>query len=224
MEQLELLEHSLVEMGSLAQSMMMQAVDSLVRLDHDRAMTVLTMDDAIDERDLAIETQCLKLLALQNPTGTDLRTVGTVMKVITDIERIGDLSVDIAKAGMKIEKELGSPSIVDIPRIAGQCSSMLHEALEAFVRRDLARVDSVIHQDDVVDQLYRDLREQIHNHMRESPNAVVSDSWLLLAVHHLERIADHSVNIAERVAFMITGNFAQLAPSHMTPSSAPAEP
>jgi phosphate transport system protein len=213
-EDLKALEHMLLEMGSLAETMVGNAVDSMMHLDADLAIEVIRMDDEVDERDLEIETRCLRLLALQSPTGVDLRTIGTAMKMITDLERVGDLAVDIAKAGMKIEKELGSPSVVDVPKMSAICRSMLRQALEAFVKRDADLVAEVVAKDDSVDQMYRDLREQIHEHMRHSPEAVVSDSWLLLTIHHLERVADHAVNIAERVSFVLTGRLEQLAKSH----------
>jgi len=149
------------------------------------------------------------LLGLQQPQATDLREVGTIMKMITDIERVGDLAVDIAKIGLKIEKELGHTGFVDIPRISNVARLMLREALEAFVRRDKDIIAEVIAKDDEVDRLYRDLRGQLHDHMRSSPDDVVTASWLLLAIHHIERIADHAVNIAERVEFMVTGHMRQ---------------
>lgn len=213
-EKMLALEHALLEMASRVESMLALAVESLVELDGDKAMEVLDRDDEIDELDLEIENRCLSLLALQHPTASDFRTVGTALKMITDIERIGDLSVDIAKAGMKIEKEMGSSTVVDVPRIALICRAMIRQSIEAFVRRDLELVREVVQQDDEVDRLYRDLREQIHEHMRSSPNSVVSDSWPLLAIHHVERIADHAVNIAERVSFMVTGRMEDLAKSH----------
>lgn len=208
------LEHALLEMASRVESMLALAVESIVDLDTEKAMQVLERDDEIDERDLEIENRCLRLLVLQHPTASDFRTVGTALKMITDIERIGDLSVDVAKAGMKIEKEMGSSTIVDIPKIASICRAMIRQSIEAFVRRDLETVNQVVQKDDEVDRLYRDLREQIHEHMRAFPESVVSDSWLLLAIHHLERIADHAVNIAERVSFMVTGRMDDLAKSH----------
>lgn len=204
------LEHDLLEMGSRAEAMVASAVDALTKLDTAEAMVVIERDDEIDERDLEIENHCLRLLALQQPMASDLRVIGTAMKMITDIERVGDLAVDIAKVTLKIDKELGETSFIDIPKLANVARSMFRDALESFVRHDMDLVQHVIACDDQADELYRMLRGQIHEHMRHHPEDVVSASWLLLAVHHLERIADHAVNIAERVEFMVTGSTAHL--------------
>ncbi len=208
--ELEQLEHDLLEMGSIADQMVAHAAEALTSLDPQLAMSVITRDDEIDARDLSIEERCIRLLALQQPMASDLRVVGTVMKMITDIERVGDLAVDIAKIALKIELEYGDVGFIDLPRMAGSARSMFREALEAFVRRDLDRVRDVIERDEEVDAQYRELREQIFRNMRERPDMVVSDGWLFLAIHHVERIADHAVNIAERVSFLVTGEFKQL--------------
>lgn len=208
------LEHDLLEMGSLAETMVAHAVEALVTLNPQQAMEVVYKDDEIDQRDIDIESRCIQLLALQHPMASDLRIVGTAMKMITDIERVGDLAVDIAKNALKIEKELGNTAYIDIPHMANLARQMFRTSLEAYVKRDLDLVRQVIEQDDQVDDAYRSLRNQIHDHMREEPDDVVAASWLLLAIHHIERIADHAVNIAERVSFMVTGRFEQLSPSH----------
>lgn len=213
-QEMQELEHDLIEMASRAESMIGQAAQSLAELDTSLAFEVIRRDDEIDEKDIAIEGRCLKLLALQQPMASDLRVIGTVIKAITDIERVGDLAVDIAKTALKIEKELGDTSYVDILRMSNVARGMFRSAIEAFVRRDVDLVREVCAQDDEVDDLYRELRKQIHDVMRTQPDQVVSASWLLLAIHHIERIADHAVNIAERVAFMVTGNLEQLASSH----------
>lgn len=207
-------------MGSIAESMVADAVDSLMRLDADLAMKVILRDDELDNRDIEIENICLRMLALQSPTGTDLRMVGTAMKMITDLERIGDLAVDISKAGLKIRKELGHSDGIDLRKMATICQRMLRMSLESFVKRDLALVQEVIEQDDQVDQLYRDMRDSLLAQMRMNADEVVTNSWLLLAVHHLERVADHAVNIAERVSFFVTGQFVQLRSSHRSSEGA----
>jgi phosphate transport system protein len=210
-EELEALEHDLLEMGALADEMVKLSVESLVDLDVEKALDAVGRDDEVDQHDLQIENRCLKLLALHHPAASDLRTVGTAMKVITDIERVADLAVDIAKAGMKIEKVLGDSKVVDIPRMASIARSMFRKALQAYAKRDLDLVQEVIQMDDQVDDLYRELRAQIHADMVAESEHVVADSWLLLAIHHIERIADHAVNVAERVSFMVSGQFKQLA-------------
>jgi phosphate transport system protein len=211
--ELQSLEHDLLEMGSRAETMVGMAADSLTRLDTALAREVLVRDDDIDDRDRAIENHCLRLIALQQPIAGDLRVVSTAMKMITDIERIGDLAVDIARITLKVDKEFGETGIIDIPKIANVARQMLRLALEAYVRRDLDLVRQVVAMDDEVDALYRSLREHIFVVMRGNPEHVVSHSWLLLAIHHVERIADHAVNIAERISFMVTGETKE-SPGH----------
>jgi phosphate transport system protein len=209
-QEMRALEQDLLEMGSRAEFMVAQSIDSLSRLDTALAYEVIRSDDEIDERDLDIENRCLKVLALQQPMASDLRVIGTMMKFIVDIERVGDLAVDIAKITLKVDKELGETGIIDLPRMGHVARTMFRDSLESFVRRDLNLVSLVVAKDDEADDLYRVLRGQVHEWMRTHPEDVVSASWLLLAIHHLERIADHACNIAERVEFMVTGSTARM--------------
>src|SRR5476651_1645378 len=119
------LEHDLLDMGSRAEQMVAQAVEALWSLDAQLAHSVMLKDDEIDERDLAIEARCLRLLALQQPMAGDLRVVGTAMKMITDIERVGDLAVDIAKITLKVEKEFGDTHFIDMKKMAKVALTML---------------------------------------------------------------------------------------------------
>ena len=205
------LEHDVLEMGSRAEVMVGLAADALTRLDVELARDVLSRDDDIDQRDLQIEAHCIRLIALQQPKAGDLRIISTAMKMITDIERIGDLAVDLARITLKVDNEFGETNIIDIPKIANVSRQMIRLSLEAFVKRDLEVVQQVIAMDDEVDDLYRNLREQIFDNMRAEPNRVVADGWLLLAVYHVERIADHAVNIAQRVAYMVSGQWDKLS-------------
>ncbi|RYG49379.1 phosphate signaling complex protein PhoU [bacterium] len=210
------LEHDLLEMGSRAEGMVGAAIEALSTLNTEKAREVMALDDDLDQRDLDIEYRCLRLLALQQPMAGDLRVIGTAMKIITDLERIGDLSVDVARIALKIEKEFGEVDVIDLPRMGNEARAMLNEALSAYVRRDLNLVQQICERDENVDSMYRELREQLFADMRAHPDNVVVDGWLLLAVHHVERIADHVVNIAERVNFMVTGELKTLAASHHT--------
>lgn len=207
----EALEREVLDMLGRAESMFAKSVEALADLDRRVAYEVLSMDDAIDVMDLQIEERCLKILALQQPMASDLREIGTVLKMLTDIERIGDLAVDIAKVSLKIEKELGHSDYIDLRKMAGFASQMLLEVVGAFVRRDVSRMAEVEALEREVDRQYRELRGQVHAYMRSNPEEVVAASWMLLAVHHIERVADHAVNMAERIGFMVTGTLRQLA-------------
>lgn len=213
-EEIAKLEHDLLAMASRAEAMVAKAVESLQRQNEALAKEVLLADDEIDQLELDIEAQCLRILALQQPMASDLRTVGTAMKIITDIERIGDLAVDVAKIGMKIQNEGGDPSFVDVPKMSKVARQMVQASLDAFVKKDTSRFEEINAMEEETDELYRELRAQIHDHMRSQPDNVVTASWLLLAVHHIERIADHALNISERVGFMVTGNLEQIHHSH----------
>lgn len=213
-EEMRGLEHDLLEMGARAERMVQYSLDSLTRLDPSLARQVLELDDEVDRAELSIESRCLRLFALQQPAGSDLRSVSTVMKMITDIERIGDLSVDIAKITLKIEKEFGDASAIDVIRMGNSARLMIRASLQAFVSRDLSLLGQVVDEEDRVDEMYRELRTQIFHDMRENPDQVVIDGWLMLAIHHVERIADHALNIAERVHFMITGEMRHLVEHH----------
>lgn len=204
------LEHEMLAMASIAETMVAEATEALLKLDRKLAMEVIHKDDQIDRLDLQIEARCMRLFALQNPTGADLRLVGSMMKIITDVERVGDLAVDLAKVALKIDNEAGKSDVVDLSKIAGLSRQMFREAVQAFVRRDSTLVQSVSEVEGAVDELYRQIREQIFELMKQEPEEVVPLGWLFLAIHHLERIADHAVNIAERAEFIVTGELRQL--------------
>ena len=123
--------------------------------------------------------------------------------MITDIERVGDLSVDISRAAISIDRELGASDVVDLPRIAEIARSMFHQSIEAYVRQDPTAIANVLVNEDVVDGLFLETRGQIHDLMRSHPDDVVTLSLLMIALHDIERVADHAVNIAERVLAMI---------------------
>lgn len=217
-EQMRDLELAVLDMGSRAEAMVGDATTALARLDVALARRVMTADEEIDRRDLEIEERCLSILALQQPMAGDLRVIGTVMKIITDLERVGDLAVDLARITLKIDRELGETAFLDLASMSVKARALLRESLEAFARRDLALVADVCLRDEEVDQAYRDLRAIVFERMMERPEDVVVLGWLLMAVHHLERVGDHAVNIAERTGFVVTG---RLIKAHEMVTSAP---
>ena len=213
-EALESLRHRLLEMGNAVDEMMATAMRALTEQSSELAELVIAADDKVDSLDIQIEAECMRLLALQQPMARDLRLIGTALKVITDLERIGDHAVDIAKAARKLSREPLYAPLVDLPKMGNSVRQMLEDSLSAFVNHDLPLVDRVVSADDEVDMMFHHLRDQLHEVMKRDPELVVQASYLLFVAHYLERIADHTVNIAERVYYVETGNLTQLAKSH----------
>lgn len=217
-EELETLRHRLLEMASDADGMVDLAMRALCEQDLALVKEVIARDDIVDDLDLQIETDCMRLIALQQPVARDLRLIGTALKIITDLERISDHAVDIAKVARKLIREGLFKMLVDLPRMAVKVRQMLTDAMAAFVNHDLNLVGRVIEAEDEVDDIYHQLRDELHAVMRRDSAMVVQASYLLFVAHYLERIADHTVNIAERVQYVETGRLTQLAKSHKATS------
>ncbi len=213
-EELADLKQELVKMGSFVESMLDRSIRALVHHDVNLAKQVILADDIADEMDLGIEQHCMRLLALQQPMSRDLRTIGTVMKVIADVERVGDYCVDIARSAITLADTAYFKELVDIPRMATAVADMLRLALQALVSEDLELVDTVAAQDDEVDDMWKALEQELTQIMQERPEVVPQSVQLLLVARYLERIADHVVNVAERVAYMVTGEITQLTERH----------
>lgn len=209
-EMLSELQQDVVRMGSLASEAVRTAVRALTERDTTLCDHVMELEDQIDELNLDIETRALQLLALQQPMARDLRTIAAVLRMIADIERIGDYSVDVSKQARRLaERPLFKP-LVDIPRMAHIVQRMLHDALQAFVRRDLDLASEAVNMDDEVDHLYRSLHLELAEYVRRDPELVEQAMSLLLVGAYLERVADHITNIGERIWFIETGRLKEL--------------
>ena len=206
------LRRCILEMGVATEELVRDALRALTGQDRVLAATIMPRDDMVDRMDIEIEAMCLRLLA-RHPTPEALRVIGAALKVTTDIERIGDHAVDIAKISQRMGRELFYKPLVDIPRMGEMARQMLNDALEAFVHRDLALVEKVIASDDLVDALYARMRKELQLVMQEDASSVLHASYLLFVAHYLERICDHCTNIAERVAFIETGEMKRAAPA-----------
>lgn len=209
-DQLHQLEQRLLQFGAFVEAMLEKSIRALTTQDVNLAREVVNSDDTADLMDLEIEQMCIRLLALQQPMSRDLRTIGSAMKVIADVERIGDYSVDIAKAAIKLADEHYFKPLVDIPKMSELVRAMLRRALEALVQRDLAIVREVVASDERVDEMWCALEAQIIEIMQQRPEVVAQAEKLLLVARYLERIGDHTVNIVERVAYIETGKFKSL--------------
>jgi phosphate transport system protein len=204
-EDLDTLRRRLLEMGTSAEELVRDAITALTQQDMALAATIIPRDDAVDRMELEIEALCLRLMARQQPLASDLRLIGTALKAVTDIERIGDHAVDIARIAQRMSHEMLYKPLVDIPRMGEMARQMLHDSLEAFIHHDLDLVEAVIAFDDQLDDLYARMQRDLQAVMRRDPASVSQASYLLFVAHYLERIGDHCTNIAERVAFLKTG-------------------
>lgn len=204
------IQENLLIMGTETETMLYNAIDALVQRNPQLADEVIKKDDFIDNLNIEIENKCLNLLALQQPMARDLRFIAGVLKIITDIERIADYSVDIAKFVKQIIHEPIFKPLVDIPKMANLVKKMLHESLEGFVNRDLEKIKEMIEDDDKVDTLHRYLFNELLDFMEKDSKLVRQTTFLLLITRFLERIADHITNIGERVYYMETGELKEL--------------
>ncbi len=208
---------NLSAMGAIVGAMVADSVTALLNRDDELALAVMRRDDEVDDLDIGIEEQCIRLLWSQQPVASDLRIVGTAMKAITDLERIGDHAVDIAKISLELSLALPPPPVVDLARLSDAALTVLREALRAFADRDMDRVDLAVRGDDLVDDLHARARADLDAATVRDPSHAVAYNRLSIVALYLERVADHAVNIAERVAYLLTGDFAQLARSHAPP-------
>jgi len=209
-EQLSELQQDVVRMGGLAAEAVRYSISALVERDTAHCDRLMELENQIDAMNLEIEARALQLLALQQPMARDLRTIAGVLRMITDIERVGDYSVDVARQARQLaDRPLFKP-LIDIPRMADIVQRMLHDALEAFVRRDLNLAMEAVQRDDEVDRLYRSLHEELVEYIRRDPSLTEQAIALLLVGTYLERIADHITNIGERIWFIETGSLKEL--------------
>jgi phosphate transport system protein len=189
--------------------MLREALEALHTQEPTLSAEVLREDDAIDAQDQELETECLRLLALQQPVfASDLRLVSTVLKVVDDIERIGDHAVNIARTAERMagqEVHLTPEAEGDLPRLGEMVLKMLDATAEALAAGNPGAACRVIASDDEIDVLYSELRREWQSEMRNSPEKALLLSYLLFVAHYLERIGDHCTNIAERLVFCQTG-------------------
>jgi phosphate transport system protein len=204
-QQLNDLIGELVEMGKSVGVSIRKAVDALTHMDPVLAEWVIEHDDVFDQLQIDIETRCLKLLALQQPMASDLRAIGTALKVVTDLERIADHAVDIAKTTLQIQgQELIKP-LIDIPRLAVLCEQMLDSSLKAYIHQDIALAEALASQDDEADQIFSQIFRELLVLMMENPATIRQATQLLIVAQNLERIADHTTNIGEWTIYAALG-------------------
>ncbi|NLI66003.1 MAG: phosphate signaling complex protein PhoU [Tissierellia bacterium] len=203
--ELEILNNELIKMGSLVESKIEDSIKALINRDTALAKEIMTRDDEVDDMEKAIENRCLQLIIRHHPVASDLRLISSILKMITDLERIGDQAADIAEISLLLADQEYIKELRDIPKMAEATIKMLKNSIDAFVNKSLDLAHEVIAFDDVVDDLFDivkdDLIDFINRDIKYGEQAI---NFIMIA-KYLERIGDHAQNIAEWVVFSITG-------------------
>ena len=203
-EELEQLKTRLLEMGGLAEEQVRLAVKALMERDRELVALALNGDEPINRLHIEIDGRCFTLLALHQPMAVDLRAIVAAVKINTDLERVGDLAINIAEAARRYAQHAPVKKLIDIPRMAMIAQTMLRDSLDSFVRRDTDLAQRVLNEDDKLDALKTQIFRELLTYMLQDPGTIEAALDLILISRHLERIGDHATNIAEDVIFMVS--------------------
>ena len=202
-EELNRLTGQLFAMAGLAERRLQTVLRALVNRAGDPLAEVIAGDSDIDDLQIEIDNSCFTLLALHQPVAVDLRTIVSVLKINADLERVGDLAVNIAEAGQRYLRHAPVKPLIDLPRMSDLALRMLRQSLDAFVTMDVSLAKSVLRQDDWLDALKDQILREVLTYMMGNPRVVEPGVDLILISRHLERVGDHATNIAEDVIFIV---------------------
>ena len=216
-EQLDRLNKEMMKMGSAIEDSIRKAVDALVRQDAELAKKVMIQDEEIDREQKTIENICFNLLIQQQPVAKDLRTITAALKMVTDMERIGDQAADIGEITIKLSNQSYIKKLEHINQMASETMLMLIRSIEAYVEKDMDKARKVIAYDDVVDDLFEKVRDDLIAMIQADSANVEQAADLLMVAKYFERIGDHATNIAEWVIFALDtkGGFDENASEHL---------
>jgi phosphate transport system protein len=204
-EELRELKESLLYEGSLVQKAVNSAIEALQNRDSDLARKVIEDDDLINTKEVEIDEFCLKLTALRQPAAKDLRFINTAIKINYDLERMGDMAVNVCERVLELNLEQQLKPYIDIPNVAEIAQNMVKDSLDAFVKEDVDLAWKVTYADEKVDQLTEQIFRELLTYMSEDLKTISRATRLLFISKYLERLADHAVNIAELVIFLVEG-------------------
>jgi phosphate transport system protein len=204
-EELLSLQEDVLLMGSWVEEALVQAVDGLKRRDLAASQAVIACDRAINEKRYRLEADTIALIATQQPMARDMRLLAAILEIAAELERIGDYAKSIAHISLAIGPQPLIAPLLDLPRMADKTCSMLRQALNAFIRRDIELARAIPRQDDEIDALHNQFHRIMVSYILTSPSTLDQVTYLLRAAHNLERAADRVTNICERVAYTITG-------------------
>jgi phosphate transport system protein len=209
-EQIRELLDDLLAMGQMVSDSIDRSVQALALQDEDLAQQVIAFDDEINATQHSIDEKCLVLIATQQPMASDLRTILAISNIASELERIGDYTEGIGRLAEKLAKQPLLKPLIDIPRMADRGREMLLSSLEAFAQQDVEAARKLGEADDLVDALYDQVFRELLVYMMEDPRTITQATYLLWVAHNLERIADRTTNIAERVIFTDSGQVVDL--------------
>ena len=195
----------ILEMGGLVEKQIADAVTAMINRDDEQARLIIERDHVVNRMDVDIDDLCIRLLALHQPAAGDLRLITTGLKITTDLERIGDMAVNMCERILELNREPQLKPLIDLPRMAEVAQHMLRESLDSFVREDVEIALTVCREDDIIDDLNSQLFRELLSYMAENPQTTSRAIRLLFIGKYLERIGDHATNIAEMVVFMVRG-------------------
>ena len=212
-KQLREIQDDILAMGSMVNKALLRSVDALKNRDLELAHQVINDDQKVNGKRFEIEEKCIELIATQQPMASDLRTIIAMLNITTEIERIGDYAVGIARIVIMIGDEPPLKPYIDIPRMAERTVDMLHRSLDAFINRDAEAARKIATEDDTVDHLYDQVFRELLIFMAEDPKTITRATRLIWVAHNLERAADRVTNICERVVFIVTGKMEEIGAS-----------
>src|SRR5262247_118588 len=209
-EELEALKQTLLAMGGLVEEQIRRVMSALLERDSALAQEVIDRDRQVNAYDVEVDEKCVELLALHQPTAGDLRFITTAMKIVTDLERIGDQAVNIGQRVIELNREPQLKPYIDLPRMASRAQAMVKESLDAFVARDTELARRVCAADSEVDALKEQIFRELLTFLLEDPRAIPRAIRLILISRFMERVADHATNIAEMVIYLVEGKMVRL--------------
>ena len=204
-KQLSELEKMMCDMGQMIETAIEDAMTALLEKDQEKAKEIIQNDEKVDHQQKKIEDLCMQLLLSQQPVATDLRQISSAIKMVTDMERIGDHAADISEITLQLTQSGYPLDLTEVKKMAKETINMLKDSLDAYIEKNAQKAVKVIHQDDVVDDYFSRIKKEIIRQINESSEGGEQEADLLMIIKYLERIGDHATNIAEWVLFYITG-------------------
>jgi phosphate transport system protein len=217
--ELQRIEEEILALASIVEDALIASVRALKQRDFRASRRLVAADRHINERRFALEEDVMVLIATQQPMARDMRLLAAVFEIVTELERIADYAKGIARINLMIGEQPLVKPLIDLPAMAHKARDMLHDALEAFIRRDVELARSIARRDDEIDALYNQVYRELLSYIIEDPQIIEQANFLLWAAHNLERTADRAINICERVIFTVTGELSELDSDEWGPES-----